>query len=427
LIEIARFYKLDLASAIAPGGPRAPQPHYAVVIVPAGESDAWLVDLGGVDEIDAQVVVFHTAVKSRDVATAPASERVAEPAERDGTDLRARIFDRLLPYLSGRARLFISPDGELTRLAFGALPMADGRRLIDAYDISYLSTGRDLLRFSASSAGPFTDPLVGADPDFDLVTPVTPVLAEETVESKQSRDHNWANRFTPLAGARAEGERVAQILGVEPLLGPNLLKGKIKAWSSPQIIHLATHGFFLRDQARDPNEDRTRGNPLSYDVGQLARLARTENPLLRSGLVLAGANTWLSGGNPGREADDGLLTAEDVSGLDLARTELAVLSACESGLGDVRAGEGVFGLRRAFVLAGAQTVVMSLWKVPDEETRELMEQFYRRVLTGEGRAEALRNAQLALKAEKPEPFWWGAFICQGNPGPLVTIGAKAGT
>ena len=125
----------------------------------------------------------------------------------------------------------------------------------------------------------------------------------------------------------------------------------------------------------------------------LARLSgpMMENPMLRSGLALAGANTWLKAGNPPEEAEDGLLTAEDVTGLDLLATELVVLSACETGLGQVHVGEGVFGLRRAFVLAGAKTLVMSLWKVPDEPTRELMEDFYGRLLAGEGRAEALRR------------------------------------
>jgi CHAT domain-containing protein len=134
--------------------------------------------------------------------------------------------------------------------------------------------------------------------------------------------------------------------------------------------------------------------------------------------VLAGANTWVHKGALPPEAEDGFLTAEDVTVLNLLDTELVVLSACETGLGEVQVGEGVFGLRRAFVMAGAKTLVMSLWKVPDRQTQELMEDFYRRILAGQARSEALREAQLAAKARYPEPLYWGAFICQGNPGPL---------
>src|SRR5262249_35670423 len=118
--------------------------------------------------------------------------------------------------------------------------------------------------------------------------------------------------------------------------------------------------------------------------------------------------------------------AEDVTSLDLLATELVVLSACETGLGQVHVGEGVFGLRRAFVLAGAKTLVMSLWKVPDEPTRELMKDFYGRLLAGDGRAKALRQAQLALRAKYPGPYYWGAFICQGDPSPLGTVRPRKG-
>jgi CHAT domain-containing protein len=169
-------------------------------------------------------------------------------------------------------------------------------------------------------------------------------------------------------------------------------------------LHVATHGFFLPD----PEADGDGG----------VRLAAPENPLFRSGLALAGANTWLKGGAPPAEAEDGLLTAEDVTGLDLAGTELVVLSACETGLGQVRAGEGVFGLRRAFQLAGARTVVMSLWKVPDGPTQELIPEFFRHLLAGVPRADALRRARLELRRRCPDPRAWGAFVLQGDPSPL---------
>jgi CHAT domain-containing protein len=111
-----------------------------------------------------------------------------------------------------------------------------------------------------------------------------------------------------------------------------------------------------------------------------------------------------------------------VSGLDLLGTELVVLSACETGLGEIRVGEGVFGLRRAFVLAGVRTLVMSLWKVPDTQSAELMQRFYANLATGLSRAEALRDAQLDLATRYPHPWFWGAFICQGDPGPLAGVG-----
>ncbi|GBE73499.1 hypothetical protein myaer87_07260 [Microcystis aeruginosa NIES-87] len=143
-------------------------------------------------------------------------------------------------------------------------------------------------------------------------------------------------------------------------------------------------------------------------------ITQQENPLLRSGLAFAGANWKQKQFSPPSEVGNGILTAEEVSNLDLSETELVVLSACETGLGDVQTGEGVFGLRRAFVLAGAKTLVISLWKVPDQQTQELMTEFYRRLLWGEGRGEALHNAQLEMRKKYPNPYYWGAFICQGE-------------
>ena len=144
-----------------------------------------------------------------------------------------------------------------------------------------------------------------------------------------------------------------------------------------------------------------------------------ESPLLRSGLALAGANTGQEGGTLPADAEDGLLLAEDIAGLDFLDTELVVLSACNTGMGQVQIGEGVLGLRRAFAAAGARTLIMSLWRVPDVETQELMEDFYGRLLAGrQPRVEALREAQLALKRRKSHPRYWGAFICHGAPEPL---------
>jgi CHAT domain-containing protein len=145
-----------------------------------------------------------------------------------------------------------------------------------------------------------------------------------------------------------------------------------------------------------------------------------ENSLVRSGLAFAGANTWRAGRSTPPGAGDGILNAVDLSSLDLLGTDLVVLSACETGLGAAHVWEGVFGMRRAFALAGASTLIMSLWEVADQQTVDLMVDFYRGLHIGKSRGEAFRKAQLALKERYSSPYYWGAFICQGEIGPLVS-------
>jgi CHAT domain-containing protein len=343
---------------------------------------------------------------------------VSAPAA--GLELRRTLFDPLTKSLNGRTRLLLAPDGDLSRLPFEVLPLDDeGQYLIDRYQISYLATGRDVLRFGVASSGQPTAPLIAADPDFDFGQPATAADAPcRRASFHQSRDLDRGQASTRLPGTRVEGEQIAALLKVRPWLDRAVLEARLKQVDSPRILHLATHGFFLPDQVHDPNREWR--DLTLFAGGGHDRLTgvRLENPLLRSGLLLAGFNVWRTGGTLPEEAEDGMLTAEDVTGLNLLATELVVLSACDTGLGQIHVGEGVFGLRRAFVLAGAKTLVMSLWKVPDQQTQELMIDFYRRLLDGEPRDEALRQAQLALKARHSHPYYWGAFICQGEPGPL---------
>lgn len=193
-------------------------------------------------------------------------------------------------------------------------------------------------------------------------------------------------RFSRLKGTRNEGRAVANELHVAPMLDAEALEGTVKACQSPRVLHFATHGFFFEATGVDSSQD---------GVG---RIRFVENPMLRSGLALAGANAFLDGKPLPEEAEDGILTAEDVSGLDLRATDLVVLSACETGLGEVRSGEGVFGLRRAFALAGARTLIVSLWKVADGPTAELMTQFYRELGSSQQPAAALKRAQMALRS-----------------------------
>ena len=432
LVEFVRFDVFDFHAVPARGERRWQPARYLAFVLPGGQPDeVQMIDLGEARPIDQMIADFRdsVAVDPRDrperdirrqrVELQPAAQGQA------GSELRAAVFDKLVAALGGCKRLLLAPDGDLTRLPFEVLPDAEGCLLLEQYPISYLSCGRDVLRFEAAPNGQPTEPLVVADPLFDLTADADATAPTVPIRSRCSRDFQRSDfHFPRLPGTHEESERVADLLGVEPWLESAALEARLKERRSPRVLHLATHGFFLTDQKRDPNKESRALEMIGAEAGGIGRLSGPlpENPLLRSGLALAGAQTWLDGNVPPPEAEDGLLTAEDVTGLDLLDTELVVLSACETGLGEVRTGEGVFGLRRAFIVAGARTLVMSLWKVPDEQTRELMIDFYTRVLSGQGVADALRHAQLAMKEKYPDPYFWGAFICQGNPGPLTVSG-----
>ncbi len=191
----------------------------------------------------------------------------------------------------------------------------------------------------------------------------------------------------------------------------------LKGVEASSILHVATHAFFLGAPSTPAEETPVvrsgLGLPGADRLGGDAGLG--ESPLLRSGLVLAGAN-----GLEGGEGEDGILTALEASGLDLWGTELVVLSACETGLGGVSNGEGVFGLRRALVLAGAESQLMSLWKVADAATKELMVRYYGNLISGMGRSEALRQVQLEMlrSSDHGHPYYWASFISIGDWRPL---------
>ncbi len=416
LVEYVRFDLFDFRAVPARGeAPWRPARYLAFVLRPGDPDAVRMVDLGEAAEIDRLVQAFRSdllgsdAGRSRGMAMLE-DEPLAEPTPMGpGAELRERIFDPIRAAIGRAEHVILAPDGELAVLPWQVLPSPDGRPLLESWRFSYLAVGRDALRAAGMHRIP-AEPLVIAGPDFDLGSSGP---AKVPIPTAVSRDlDRSALRFPPLPGALDEGREVAALLGVEPVEGRAAVEGRLLRASAPRVLHLATHGFFLPDRSPDAKGAPHRAGP--------------ESLLLRSGLALAGANTWLAGGSPPAEAGDGLLTAEEVTGLDLLGTELVVLSACETGLGEVRAGEGVFGLRRSFQLAGAGAVVMSLWKVPDEPTRELMGAFYRHLLAGMARAEALRRAQREVRSRYPDPRDWGAFVLQGDPGPLPVVSAAAG-
>ncbi|MEM9121139.1 MAG: CHAT domain-containing protein, partial [Cyanobacteria bacterium P01_F01_bin.56] len=223
----------------------------------------------------------------------------------------------------------------------------------------------------------------------------------------------------PLPGTAAEAEALRPLLpNAEIRVEAEATENLLKLVESPRILHIATHGFFLTDVERpDLNNQRGIGviasdAPFSSS-GPLG--VAVENPLLRSGLALAGFNTRSSGD------EDGVFTALEASQLNLFGTQLVVLSACDTGLGDISNGEGVYGLRRAFALAGAETQLLSLWQVSDFGTQSLMANYYENLTAGRGRSEALREVQLDMIEEGGEyshPYYWAAFVLTGDWRPL---------
>lgn len=399
LIEVIHFRPLRLRAPFERGQAVFDPARYLAFVLPAGApGDVRAVDLGDASAIDGAISALREAIlgarPGREVRRPKAPEGARAAESEIGEALRARLLDPLSAALGGRTRLFIAPDGDLWRLPFEVLPLPGGRRAVDLYTISYLTVGRDALRAGRQLGGTSSRALVVADPDFDL-----------------AGEGEGATRGTPeptaalarLPGTREEGIAVARMLGVEPLLGERARKSAVQGARSPHVLHVATHGYF------------TPGPATPSAFAGLVTPGDRPDPLMRSGLALAGANRRPDG----TAATETFLTARDVACLDLLGTSLVVLSACDTGLGDVDFGEGVLGLRRAVAVAGAGTLVLSLWRVPDAETTELMCELYRRVLAGLPRAEALREAQLVIKARHPEPLCWAAFTCQGDWTPLV--------
>lgn len=234
-----------------------------------------------------------------------------------------------------------------------------------------------------------------------------PIQTEQIAVNRRSASFR-AGVFAPLPGTAAETQAIGKILPtVNVLTGKQATESALKQLNGPQILHVATHGFFLPILPEQPMEERSL---QLADAGLLLQGPKTENPLLRSGLALANANQLESGG------EDGVLTALEATSLDLWGTKLVVLSACETGVGEVYIGEGVFGLRRALVIAGSESQVMSLWKVDDLATKDLMVKYYRQLISNTGRSEALRQAQLAMLTDRKgsHPYYWASFIPSGD-------------
>jgi CHAT domain-containing protein/Tfp pilus assembly protein PilF len=409
------------------------EPRYvAYILKPRGEPQ--FVELGAAAAINANVEKLRAALRSAGDGGAGEIARVKQAARA----LDEQLMRPVRQALGATRRLFLAPDGELNLIPFAALVDERGRYLVEDYTITYLTSGRDLLRLQVKGEHGqpplvFADPIFGAETQSDTASPARGAGAGNDAGARRSTDMREM-RFTPLPGTADEAKSLGLILRVAPLTQAQATEAALKRAVSPRILHIATHGFFLPDQEQESAAAAgSRGLALS---GARPGPVFVENPLLRSGLALAGANARLSA-----DGEDGILTALEAAGLNLWGTELVVLSACETGVGELKNGEGVYGLRRALVLAGSESQVISLWQVSDEATRDLMVAYYNRLQAGEGRTEALRRAQLEMikgrttgtngqrnrglansaggsAPGRSHPFYWASFIQSGEWQPM---------
>jgi CHAT domain-containing protein/Tfp pilus assembly protein PilF len=380
------------------------EPRYAAYIITGDEVRS--LDLGDAKTIDAAIATLRRALRD------PASRNIKQAARA----VDEKIMRPVRTLVGNAQHLLIAPDGQLDLIPFEALVDEHGLYLVERYLFTYLTTGRDLLRLRTprpSKAGV----MVVADPDFG--EPGSPqrngagANKLQPVTRSISRGSGSDAYFAPLEGTKLEAQAIQSLFPkAHVLTGSQATKAAVLKLEAPSILHIATHGFFLEDHTAGSDKpdgkssDDTRGGPKKdQNIDE-----DPENPLLRAGLALTGANLKRRGG------DSGILTALEAANLDLWGTRLVMLSACDTGIGEVRVGEGVYGLRRAFVLSGAESLVMSLWPVSDYVTRQTITAYYSGLKNGDGRGAALRQAELSMLKRKgrEHPFYWASFIESGE-------------
>ena len=385
------------------------------------------VELGPVGDVREELGNHLDAIiERRDASLRGVAPAAAEPEDTATSRIREVLWEPLLDHVAGAKRVFVCPDGELATLPFETIPGAEeGSFLIEEHGFVYLQSALELAAHSKKRATSGKGALFVGGVDYDA----EPSGERDGASNGDAeRPFEGTGTFVELYGTLPEVEALGALYekrgskGAEVVLlsGAEATEAGVKdAVRGREHVHLATHGFFASEGVESMLD-------TAYDESQTVRNADGEFetreddlvgllPGLLSGLVFAGAN------HASRTAGDGILTAEEVSWLDLSACSLVTLSACETGLGTPQGGEHLIGLRRSLNLAGAASTLTSLWKVDDEATRELMQDFYERLwIRGESKLDALRGAQLAQLErnrrmyEAPLPSTWGAFVLEGD-------------
>jgi CHAT domain-containing protein len=349
-------------------------PRYLAYLLYRDGPPVW-VDVGPARPIWDAIAAFRKSVTTQGMqAVRTAARRLDE-----------LVMAPLRPLAS--STLIIAPEGELNFVPFGALIDLDGRFLAETHSVAYVTSGRDLVdshRVEATSSA-----AVFANPDF----------------GRSGENNRGGERFAPLPNTEIEGLEIAHLWpDAQLFIGSNASKQQLLETRRPRVLHIASHGFYWHG----PHERFAHQSPATLDPStagpapNLPTRSGHQHRMLNSGIALAGAN----------RGPDGIVTALELSGLDLEGTQVVVLSGCDTGVGDPVFGHGVYGLRRALALAGSRNQLLSLWKIDDEATCDFMIAFHRELLAGTSALEALRRIQLSLlgREDRKHPFWWAPFV-----------------
>ncbi|HAT14715.1 MAG TPA: hypothetical protein DCS91_15090 [Microcoleaceae bacterium UBA11344] len=483
LVEYVGFNRYDFT---VPKGKNWKSAEYWAFILPAENPDAvQMISLGEAQPIDDLIEKVRKVLSlennpppSETMGATGGSKKKGEALEvrlnayqydpQYPNALREKIFTPLLSILQPYQNIFIAPDYQLSLIPFGVLPVDEtGKQLLrDHYQISYLSSGKDVLRWKLETDRKASESLIIANPNFDYPQPPSTKPQTESLSQSGANSHSTkpvfkslsSKEFDPLPETEILAKSIAEKLAIPNLyLGDKAVETLLSQTACPRILLIATHGYFepespyirlTQELLNCPSEEEenllaknrdlvnpqllmamenqavtfaTQGkenlaewlrnfvNKVSEKYKISPALNLTESPLdrfavapgnnamIRAGLAFAGANTSRQGQTLPKDAGKGLLLAQDVAGIDLWENEVTILIACQTGLGDVQLGEGVFGLRRAFAVAGCKALIMSLWSVPTRASLLLMDWFLSDVERGLGKREALLKAQSYIR------------------------------
>lgn len=399
LIEFQKYYAYPSLSKIVLKR-QAVARYVALILNRKGQVDR--IELGNAKDIDSKV---NRSLEASSGNLADSSMQLLQ--------LSDAILGPVAKYLRPGSPVFIVPDSNINLVPFSALIAPRTQSRLGSYvSLRILGSGRDLV-VENQQKNTSQLPVIIANPDFDLDhRGIVSSKEESELRVLRSKMGSSSAAWDMLPSTEIEGKSIASLLKSQMISGKDATADKIKALVSPRILHVASHGFTISQDASEEYSPASSVGGISRGGG-----APMES---QAGFVLAGANFPV-------ESDDGVISLSEAASLKLNGTELVVLSACTTALGSTKAGDGIFGLQRALTIAGARSTLLSLWKVDDRATAEFMRRFYQRLKAGDGRSDALAAVQEEFRigkvqspsgADWKEPYYWAAWQLVGDWRPI---------